>query len=54
MLEGFLYEAIFVPEGFESEVPVQKENPALRLYERLGFRIVGESFDKTELDPYSR
>lgn len=27
---------------------VQKENPALRLYKRLGFRIVGEGFDDTE------
>jgi GNAT superfamily N-acetyltransferase len=27
---------------------VQKENPALRLYERMGFRIVGDGFDETE------
>ncbi len=27
---------------------VQKENPALRLYERLGFRIVGYGFDQSE------
>ncbi len=27
---------------------VQKENPALRLYERLGFRIVGDGFDRSE------
>ena len=27
---------------------VQKENPAFRLYERLGFRIVGDGFDATE------
>lgn len=27
---------------------VQKENPALRLYERLGFRIVGYGADKSE------
>lgn len=27
---------------------VQKENPALLLYERLGFRIVGDGFDETE------
>ena len=140
MLEGFLYEAIFVPEGFEDEVPrsvifddpkcrvafedfgtlvddraivavvdekvvgacwvrttdeyghiddetpsfsislyapyrgwgiggammrqmldelrsagypraslsVQKDNPAVRLYERLGFHIAGDGFDETE------
>ena len=27
---------------------VQKENPALRLYERLGFQIIGDGFDETE------
>lgn len=27
---------------------VQKENPALRLYERMGFRVVGDGFDETE------
>lgn len=27
---------------------VQKENSALLLYERLGFRIVGDGFDETE------
>ncbi|MDO4538293.1 MAG: GNAT family N-acetyltransferase [Coriobacteriales bacterium] len=27
---------------------VQKENPALRLYERMGFRIVSEGFDESE------
>ena len=27
---------------------VQKDNPALRLYERLGFRIVGDGFDDSE------
>ena len=27
---------------------VQKENPALRLYERMGFRIVGEGADDSE------
>ena len=27
---------------------VQKDNPALRLYERLGFRIVGNGVDETE------
>lgn len=27
---------------------VQKENPALRLYERLGFRIVGDGADESE------
>lgn len=27
---------------------VQKENPAARLYQRLGFEIVGDGFDDTE------
>lgn len=27
---------------------VQKENPALRLYERLGFQIIGDGFDESE------
>jgi GNAT superfamily N-acetyltransferase len=27
---------------------VQKENPALRLYERMGFRIIGDGCDETE------
>lgn len=27
---------------------VQKENPARRLYERLGFQIIGDGFDETE------
>lgn len=31
-----------------ASLSVQKENPALRLYERLGFRIVGDGFDDTE------
>ena len=31
-----------------ASLSVQKENPALRLYERLGFRIVGDGFDETE------
>ena len=31
-----------------TSLSVQKENPALRLYERLGFRIVGDGFDDTE------
>ncbi len=31
-----------------SSLSVQKENPALRLYERLGFRIVGEGADESE------
>ena len=31
-----------------ASLSVQKENPALRLYERIGFRIVGDGFDKTE------
>lgn len=31
-----------------ASLSVQKENPALRLYERLGFRIVGDGFDQTE------
>ena len=31
-----------------ASLSVQKENPALRLYERLGFRIVGDGADETE------
>ena len=31
-----------------ASLSVQKENPALHLYERLGFRIVGDGFDDTE------
>ncbi|MBR3316146.1 MAG: GNAT family N-acetyltransferase [Atopobiaceae bacterium] len=39
-----LYEA-----GYKrASLSVQKENAALRLYERLGFRIVGDGFDETE------
>ncbi len=31
-----------------ASLSVQKQNPALNLYERLGFRIVGDGFDQTE------
>lgn len=31
-----------------ASLSVQKENPALRLYERLGFSIIGDGFDETE------
>ena len=31
-----------------ASLSVQKENPALRLYKRLGFRIVGDGADETE------
>lgn len=31
-----------------ASLSVQKENQALRLYERLGFRIVGDGFDDSE------
>lgn len=31
-----------------ASLSVQKENPALRLYERLGFDIVGDGADETE------
>ena len=31
-----------------ASLSVQKENPALGLYERMGFRIVGDGFDETE------
>ncbi len=31
-----------------ASLSVQKENPALRLYERLGFQIIGDGFDETE------
>ena len=31
-----------------ASLSVQKENPALRLYERLGFRIVGDGADESE------
>ena len=36
-------------QGFERcSLSVQKANPALRLYERLGFRIIGDGDDETE------
>ena len=31
-----------------ASLSVQKENPAVRLYERIGFRIVDDGFDETE------
>jgi ribosomal protein S18 acetylase RimI-like enzyme len=31
-----------------ASLSVQKENPASRLYERLGFRVVGDGADETE------
>ena len=31
-----------------ASLSVQKENPALHLYERVGFRIVGDGADETE------
>ena len=31
-----------------ASLSVQKENPALHLYERMGFRIVGDGFDESE------
>lgn len=35
--------------GYErASLSVQKENPALRLYQRLGFRIIGDGADETE------
>ena len=35
--------------GYASaSLSVQKENPALRLYERIGFRVMGDGFDETE------
>ena len=35
--------------GYErASLSVQKQNPALRLYERLGFRIVGDGADESE------
>lgn len=37
-----------LPPDDRCSLSVQKENPALLLYERLGFRIVGDGFDETE------
>ena len=35
--------------GFrQASLSVQKENPAVRLYERLGFNIIGDGADETE------
>ncbi len=35
--------------GFErASLSVQKENPAVRLYQRLGFEIIGDGADETE------
>lgn len=31
-----------------ASLSVQKANPALRLYERMGFRIIGHGFDRSE------
>lgn len=31
-----------------ASLSVQKENPALRLYRRLGFRALGDGADETE------
>ncbi|NDR54277.1 hypothetical protein [Actinomyces sp. 565] len=42
LLEDFLLEAVYVPEDFTGQVP------RIRLYERLGFRIVGDGTDETE------
>ncbi|QHO91560.1 hypothetical protein CWT12_09930 [Actinomyces sp. 432] len=42
LLEDFLLEAVYVPEDFTGQVP------RIRLYERLGFRIVGDGADETE------
>ncbi len=47
MLDALLEELRDVGYGRVS-LSVQKENPALRLYERMGFRIVGEGADETE------
>ena len=35
--------------GFgRASLSVQKENPAVRLYQRLGFEIIGDGADETE------
>ena len=35
--------------GFrQASLSVQKENPAVKLYKRLGFEIIGEGADETE------
>ena len=33
---------------FHASLSVQKDNPALHLYERLGFQIIGDGADDTE------
>ena len=47
LLEGMLSE--LREAGYvRASLSVQKENPALRLYERMGFRIVGDGADQSE------
>jgi hypothetical protein len=77
VLEDFLYNAIYIPEGeeypsyeiiFEPEiyiyvkdfggkddcgvVSVQKDNPAVRFYERLGYEITEERLDHANHEDY--
>ena len=47
LMQTMLYE--LRDRGFrQASLSVQKENPAVRLYERLGFEIIGEGADETE------
>nr|AHF24233.1 acetyltransferase, GNAT family [uncultured bacterium Contig224] len=45
---GRLLEDLRCASYVRASLSVQKENPAVRLYERLGFRIVGNGADDTE------
>ena len=50
VLDTFLYEAIFIPEGVsappkykQASLSVQKMNYAVRMYRKIGFEIIDEN-----------